>query len=1183
VVPAQISSHLRDIDSYSAKISGNTSSSEQDRTNTNPNNHLTNPPYNELLSEGNCIIKEEHITDTEEEGENNNKVSDSQQNLILDGSTNPTSTSSSNKKHKTANFTSNIEQHSGSQTKLSSSTSSSSAQQHNSNGIRPDQQTGLPNDLPSAYKVSTTGLNNLSPSSSSSSTNTPTTSSSRHDCKPHTEDPSRKREMRLQKNREAARECRRKKKEYIKCLEERVTGLENQNKALIEELRQLKELYCQSHSTTTTESDINLLTEHTRRMSASMSETSTPIQLPLSPLTSSGPTSLFLPWDRLKYWLHAIVVVTFDLELGQSIELLLPHHCKLSDKEKLNLCYLSFPDANSTFLGDTQYHFRIKHDSWSSSSSQRYHLPSSMSYYEHYNRIVPSVLQVDPNYLYGYVHFRQVRDKSIKRGYFQKSVVLLSKLPFISLFLSIVSQLGPNYFELGLTSLETCCHLMDNQWPEPEPGKTLLLPLLGNVLQVRIPTHGDKPFSSSDLIQFRTILNNTNNRTIASSSQQNFPIDDSVDTINSTLNNNLEESKKNYQNHSQSTVSLPSMSTTKQIEMTTPVDKKLSSDNASIFLQHHEQQLPRLIPFVHDVNTYQSLACVLNHIQLLWELVLLNEPIAVLGTFPTNCSQTVQAIVHIIWPLRYASDYRPFFTIHNSEFHEYTFNTSTKKTNSDQQPSVIIGVTNPFFAKLLHNWPHIIRVFDSINMSETKKKERYLLIDRNLSDDDEGLSVNEVDEDLGDVQPPTAPTKKVTTTIKPYKRKSTPFRGSNSHLTFDMKPGLYTKYKTYLQRDKTILKKLQNSVHQRPDNVQNTLLRRFFLELTQSFIIPLERYFTSLLPLKKFCIPNRKQPSIKPFDNDEFLKTIELYGPQLTSGLKGDWKELYKHFLQTPNFKHWLYNRQTEAELKIFSLHIETTATCHLENDLLSSITNEIELIDLLLKLNDYVSKIESNQITIDDNNKGNLIEKLKLKINIIINDKLSDDMKTLFSKQVNFRDNNESQQVNTSFVILLIQLKYLEIRKLSNYVIRYISTALPNDWRKKLPSLNEKDLEEKYIKGSGPGGQAINKTQNCCQIKHIPTGIVVTCQQTRFLETNRVLARRQLQERLDYHFNGEDSLIAQYRREKHYRKEEKRLETLKTLEKKRAFKIEQKSQNLFNKTNESNTDINISKKKHGD
>ena len=54
---------------------------------------------------------------------------------------------------------------------------------------------------------------------------------------------SRKREIRLIKNREAARECRRKKKEYIKCLENRVAVLENQNKALIEELKSLKSMY----------------------------------------------------------------------------------------------------------------------------------------------------------------------------------------------------------------------------------------------------------------------------------------------------------------------------------------------------------------------------------------------------------------------------------------------------------------------------------------------------------------------------------------------------------------------------------------------------------------------------------------------------------------------------------------------------------------------------------------------------------------------------------------------------------------------------------------------------------------------------------------------------------------------------------------------------------------------------
>lgn len=128
-------------------------------------------------------------------------------------------------------------------------------------------------DLTSSYKLAPPSNTDIpSPSSSSNSSNPPSSTHhqhSHHSTRRHGEgnDPTRKREMRLQKNRlddqriesidfshfdvflflfsEAARECRRKKKEYIKCLEERVAGLENQNKALIEELRHLKELYCQ--------------------------------------------------------------------------------------------------------------------------------------------------------------------------------------------------------------------------------------------------------------------------------------------------------------------------------------------------------------------------------------------------------------------------------------------------------------------------------------------------------------------------------------------------------------------------------------------------------------------------------------------------------------------------------------------------------------------------------------------------------------------------------------------------------------------------------------------------------------------------------------------------------------------------------------------------------------------------
>ncbi|NWW96331.1 CREM protein, partial [Rhynochetos jubatus] len=56
------------------------------------------------------------------------------------------------------------------------------------------------------------------------------------------EEATRKRELRLMKNREAAKECRRRKKEYIKCLESRVAVLELQNKKLIEELETLKDI-----------------------------------------------------------------------------------------------------------------------------------------------------------------------------------------------------------------------------------------------------------------------------------------------------------------------------------------------------------------------------------------------------------------------------------------------------------------------------------------------------------------------------------------------------------------------------------------------------------------------------------------------------------------------------------------------------------------------------------------------------------------------------------------------------------------------------------------------------------------------------------------------------------------------------------------------------------------------------
>lgn len=63
---------------------------------------------------------------------------------------------------------------------------------------------------------------------------------------------------------------------------------------------------------------------------------------------------------------------------------------------------------------------------------------------------------------------------------------------------------------------------------------------------------------------------------------------------------------------------------------------------------------------------------------------------------------------------------------------------------------------------------------------------------------------------------------------------------------------------------------------------------------------------------------------------------------------------------------------------------------------------------------------------------------------------------------------------------------------------------------------IREADLVEKFILGSGRGGQKINKTSSCVYLKHLPTGIEIKCQQDRSREINRYLARRELCDRLE-------------------------------------------------------------------
>ncbi|MFC1497889.1 peptide chain release factor family protein [Verrucomicrobiota bacterium] len=59
-------------------------------------------------------------------------------------------------------------------------------------------------------------------------------------------------------------------------------------------------------------------------------------------------------------------------------------------------------------------------------------------------------------------------------------------------------------------------------------------------------------------------------------------------------------------------------------------------------------------------------------------------------------------------------------------------------------------------------------------------------------------------------------------------------------------------------------------------------------------------------------------------------------------------------------------------------------------------------------------------------------------------------------------------------------------------------------------------DLVERFIRGSGKGGQKLNKTSSCVYLKHVPTGIQIKCQRERSRELNRFLARKELCEQIE-------------------------------------------------------------------
>ncbi len=71
---------------------------------------------------------------------------------------------------------------------------------------------------------------------------------------------------------------------------------------------------------------------------------------------------------------------------------------------------------------------------------------------------------------------------------------------------------------------------------------------------------------------------------------------------------------------------------------------------------------------------------------------------------------------------------------------------------------------------------------------------------------------------------------------------------------------------------------------------------------------------------------------------------------------------------------------------------------------------------------------------------------------------------------------------------------------------------------------ITEASLEERFVRSQGPGGQHVNKTSTCVELKHQPSGHTVKMQKARSQPLNRFYARRRICELVERDQLGQQS-----------------------------------------------------------
>lgn len=124
-------------------------------------------------------------------------------------------------------------------------------------------------------------------------------------------------------------------------------------------------------------------------------------------------------------------------------------------------------------------------------------------------------------------------------------------------------------------------------------------------------------------------------------------------------------------------------------------------------------------------------------------------------------------------------------------------------------------------------------------------------------------------------------------------------------------------------------------------------------------MIPLERYMASLMPLQKNLSPYKGTPLLKPFNPDDFIATLDTAGPQLTTGIKGEWAELYRKFFRSRNFHGWYQTRHREVGGQEVEIHEDAGTIKNSSND---DVDWEVIQPNSWLEKQIWIGKLEKGQ-----------------------------------------------------------------------------------------------------------------------------------------------------------------------------------------------------------------------------